>query len=221
MKYCVTTVAAASMVLGLTAMVNAQAPAPAQPAQTTKPAPAGPLPVTQTTMPTWEASAGYQYLWVKPDSPEGSTEDSSSSSFPFGLAVDGSRNFGALGIVAEGGWSFKTEGEDPNDVTLNFWHVAGGVRWTKRSNPKVWPYVQGLVGAEIQSTSGDVGGIDIGDTTTHLMVQPGGGVTFVVGDGWGIFAAADYRRVFMDEEEFGVSGTNGFRVFAGFRMILD
>jgi hypothetical protein len=169
-------------------------------------------------MPTWETSAGYQYLWVKADSPddtEGTTDDSGTS-FPFGLAVDGVRNFGAFGIVAEGGWSFKTEGEDPDDFVLNVWHAAGGFRWTSRSNPKIWPYFQALVGAEILHTSaGD------GDTSTNLMVQPGGGVTFVVGDGWGIFAAADYRRVFMDEETDGISGTNGVRVFAGFRMILD
>jgi hypothetical protein len=43
----------------------------------------------------------------------------------------------------------------------------------------------------------------------------------VSGDGWGIFTQVDYRRVFLDEEEFLASGRNDVRVFLGARMILD
>ena len=53
------------------------------------------------------------------------------------------------------------------------------------------------------------------------LLQPGGGVNFVLGDGWGIFGAADWRRVFLDEETDGSSGLNQVRVFVGVRMILD
>ena len=47
-------------------------------------------------------------------------------------------------------------------------------------------------------------------------------VTFVAGDGWGIFAQADYRRTFFEEaDDADPSINNGFRLFIGARMILD
>ena len=197
MKKCVLTLAAAAAVLfGTTSPASAQ---------------------STTKMPTFELSAGYQ--WLK------STGDVDQS-FPFGLAVDGVRNFGALGIVAEGGWSMDSDDEAPNDLMFNFFHVGGGIRYTARKHPRLWPYAQVIVGAAIDHTSGDIGGIDVGDiltetTNTHFMVQPGGGVNWVAGDGWGIFGAVDYRRVFLDEETDGSSGLNQVRVFVGVRMILD
>jgi hypothetical protein len=36
-----------------------------------------------------------------------------------------------------------------------------------------------------------------------------------------VVLAADYRRVFLDEEEDGESGENQFRFFAGIRLLLD
>ena len=53
------------------------------------------------------------------------------------------------------------------------------------------------------------------------MLQPGVGVHFIAGDGWGIVTQVDYRRVFLDEDESGDSGENSFRVFAGVRLLLD
>jgi hypothetical protein len=168
-------------------------------------------------------SGGYQWLYVDSSAPEPTNPiapaEDEGTQFPFGLAVDGSRNFGAFGIVAEGGWSIRSEGDDPDDILFNFWHAGGGVRWTSRRNVTIWPYVQVLGGVAVQNTSGDIAGLDIGDTKAYPMIQPGGGVTFVVGDGWGIFGAGDYRRVFVDEEDG--SALNEFRVFVGFRMILD
>lgn len=223
MKYCVTTLAAASMVLGLTAMASAQAPAPAQPAQTTKPAPPGPLPVTQTTMPTWEFSAGYQYLFTT--SSETAVE---SEQYPYGLMIDGARNWGAYGLVGEAGWSFRTEDIASDKINFNLFHVAVGGRWSLRNNQKFWPYVQVLVGYAAHNFDGEVGGVDLGDTTGHMIVQPGGGVTWVVGDGWGIVGAVDYRRLFFNDTETldpiiaGIDqGINQVRVFGGVRMILD
>jgi len=192
MKKCALTLAAAAAILfGTTAPASAQ---------------------STTKMPTFELSAGYQ--WLK------STGDVDQS-FPFGLAVDGVRNFGALGIVAEGSWSMDSEGDSPDDIKFNVFGAQGGVRWTLRRHARVWPYGQLLAGAGIFHTSGDIGGVDQGDTSTHFTLQPGAGVNFVVGDGWGLVGAVDYRRVFLDEETDGSSGLNQVRVFVGVRMILD
>lgn len=224
MKYCVKTLAAASMVLGLTTMVSAQAPAPPAPAPAqAKPAPAGPLPVTQTTMPTWEFSAGYQYLFRA--SSETAVE---SDQFPYGLMIDGARNWGAFGLVGELGWSYRTEGHSPDQTSFNMFHGAIGGRWSLRASQKFWPYFQVLVGGVAHNFDGERGGVDFGEVTTHMIVQPGGGFTWVVGDGWGIVVAADYRRLFLGDSETldpfiaGLDqGVNQVRVFGGFRMILD
>ena len=53
------------------------------------------------------------------------------------------------------------------------------------------------------------------------MAQGGGGITFVTGDGWGLFLDAAYRRVVLDEEEDFTSGRNDVRAVFGVRMILD
>src|SRR3712207_8800612 len=45
-------------------------------------------------------------------------------------------------------------------------------------------------------------GIDESGTDTHFMIQPGVGVNINAGDGWGVVVAGDYRRVFLDEDEF-------------------
>jgi hypothetical protein len=50
------------------------------------------------------------------------------------------------------------------------------------------------------------------------MVQPGGGVTVVVGDRWSLLGAVDYRWVLLDEDTEGESGLNEVRVFAGVRL---
>jgi hypothetical protein len=78
---------------------------------------------------------------------------------------------------------------------------------------RAWPFAQVLVGAELVRSGGE------GDT--HLMIQPGGGVNINAGDGWGVVIGADYRRTFLDEDAFGESGRNAFRVVAGIRVLLD
>src|SRR5688500_10096731 len=52
---------------------------------------------TTTEIPTYELSAGYQFLHL-PD-----------QNFPFGLAIDGARHYGPLGLVAEVGWSRRSD----------------------------------------------------------------------------------------------------------------
>lgn len=180
-----------------------------------------------TNMPSFELAAGYQLLRAG-ELCDGDSEGCDGATFPLGAAVDAvwNRNGGPFGIVAEGGWSRYSEDFDfpPSgeiSSSINLYHLAGGVRFTGRSKPTFWPYGQVLAGALIQHASQDGTGIDFSDTTTNLMIQPGVGATFVAGDGWGIFGQVDYRRVFLDEDETGVSGRNDIRVFIGARMILD
>jgi hypothetical protein len=156
-------------------------------------------------MPTWETSAGYQLLHV-PD-----------QTFPFGLNVDGARNFGPWGIAAEAGWSF----DKSDDVTYNVFNFGAGPRWTARSKASIWPFAQVLAGLVYSRASTDVVGLNLSDSTTRFMLQPGAGAVFLAGDGWGIVGQVDYRRVFLDEDKDGESGQNDFRVFVGVRFILD
>jgi outer membrane protein with beta-barrel domain len=169
-----------------------------------------------TSSPSYELSAGYQFLHL----PE--------TNFPFGLGIDGAMHFGRLGLVAEGGWARHSSSDDDptiggGDFTANMWHVAAGPRFTGFSNRPLWPYGQVLAGLAILHASLDLDDFeDDSETETAFMVQPGFGVTFVAGDGWGIFAQADYRRTFFDEEDDAdPSINNGFRIFIGARMILD
>jgi hypothetical protein len=166
-------------------------------------------PALAATIPRFEISAGYQLLLVT---------DEPGSMFPSGLAVDAAANVGAFAFVAEGGWSFRSEGNEPDDVRFDFWHAGAGPRWTMRKHPRVWPYAQALVGATFHVTSGHIAGTDQSDRTAHLMVQPGGGVTVVVGDRWSLLGAVDYRWVLLDEDTEGESGLNEVRVLAGVRL---
>lgn len=165
-----------------------------------------------TSSPSYELSAGYQFLHL-PD-----------MNFPFGLGIDGAMHFGRLGLVAEGGWALHAEEDDVADIdfTTNMWHLAAGARFTGFGPRPLWPYAQVLVGAAIAHASVDRPIDDDSETETAFMVQPGFGVTFVAGDGWGLFAQADFRRTFFDEpDDVEDSINNQFRLFIGARMILD
>jgi len=158
-----------------------------------------------TTMPTWDLSAAYQAL------------HSQDNTLPYGLNLDGARNFGPLSAVAELGWNYDREdtieGGTSNLNTINF---AGGPRWTVRSRGAMWPFVQVLAGGLWARSSADAFAVSASSSETHFMLQPGGGVVFVAGDGWGILGQVDYRRVFVPDQ-----GVNQFRGMVGFRMILD
>ncbi|HVH26740.1 MAG TPA: outer membrane beta-barrel protein [Vicinamibacterales bacterium] len=160
--------------------------------------------------PTYELSAGYQFTHI------------TDQSFPIGFAVDAARNWGNLGLVAEGGWAFDS-GSDEFDVDESFtlWHLAAGARVSGRQNPRVTPFGQILAGWLQARANVEVAGIDISDSTNHFMFQPGGGVSFQAGDGWSIVGSIDYRRVFIDEDDDDGSGENQFRIFFGARMLLD
>ena len=185
------------------------------------------VPSTGTTnRPTYEFSLGYQWLRTGEfcaafDASDCSDEDP--QEFPAGVIVDAVRNFGAFGIVGEAGWSRSEEtggaaGADRLETDL--FHAGAGVRFTGRFK-RFWPYAQGIGGIVYNRFDGIVGGLDFVDTRTRWMAQGGGGVTFVVGDGWGLFIDGMYRRMFLDEDEDFTSGRNDIRIAGGFRLILD
>jgi hypothetical protein len=131
--------------------------------------------------------------------------------FPFGLNFDGAINTNkAFGVVGEVGWTTK----NIDDERVHLWTFAAGPRFNSRPmGGKVWPFGQVLVGAELARAGGE--------SDTNLMIQPGAGVNISAGDGWGFVIGADYRRTFLNEDDFGESGRNAFRVTAGIRVLLD
>ncbi|HKT80390.1 MAG TPA: hypothetical protein VJP86_09220 [Vicinamibacterales bacterium] len=210
-KTLATTIASFALVGLIATTASAQTPPPF----TQRVPPAGPTPAMTagtTHVPSYELSAGYQILNV-PD-----------QTFPFGLNVDGAKNFGALGLVAEIGWALDKSSDETlgEDVTSQVWNFGAGPRYTARpANSSIWPFAQVIVGGAYLRNSVDVGSVSVTNSATKFMIQPGGGAVILAGDGWGIVGQVDYRRVFLDEAEDGDSGENDFRVFIGFRMILD
>jgi hypothetical protein len=159
----------------------------------------------------FEVSGGYQALFVT---------DDPGTTFPSGIAVDVALNAGAFGFVAEGGWSGRSENHGADAVEFDFWHTGAGVRWTRWIHPRFRPYGQFLLGAAFHDVSGSVGGLDQSDRTAHFMLQPGGGVNFVLNRRFGIFGAVDYRLVLLDDDTEGDSALNEFRVLVGVRLGL-
>lgn len=180
-----------------------------------------------TNRPTWEFSLAYQFLrtgqFCAAFDASDCTEDNPKE-FPIGFFIDGARNFGGVfGLVVEAGLSHdKESGDSPFDdfLTSDIFHAGAGVRIGGRPG-RVWPYAQVIGGVAVSDFDGQVAGRPFNDTRTRVMAQGGGGITFVVGDGWGIFLDGAYRRMFLDEEEDFTSGRNDVRAAIGFRMILD
>jgi hypothetical protein len=172
-----------------------------------KPAQPGPYPPPAPPYPRFEVTGTYQVLTVKLPG----CETDCTEVFPFGLNLDGAINTSkSFGIAGEVGWATKSI----DDERLHIWNIGAGPRFNGRPmGGRVWPFAQVIVGAEMVRASGE--------SDTHLMIQPGGGVNVNAGDGWGVVIGADYRRTFLDEEEFGESGRNAFRVLAGIRVLLD
>jgi opacity protein-like surface antigen len=199
--------ATAALLLTISAPAVAQTPTPTpapRPA-TTQATP----PATTSAFPTFEVSGGYQLLHA-PD-----------QTFPFGLNVDGTWNAGPMfGMVGEIGWAFDSEDVDDVDVNLHAWNFGVGPRATLRSG-SIWPYAQVLVGGLHARASADIDGNDVDESETRFMLQPGAGVSAMLGDGWGVVGAIDYRRVFLDEDEDGESGENEFRIYLGVKLFLD
>ena len=191
---------------------------------------------TTTTTPTFELSAGYQFLRTG----EVCTDDSvvqvcapPEQNFPFGIVVDAARNFGRFAIAGEAGWSYKGDEQSflddgvtvDEDLKFNTWHIGAGPRFNFGGD-QFRPFVQVLAGIIQDRVNSDL----LGDSSnTSFMLQPGVGGTWVLGDGWGVVGQVDYRRVFLGDEEVDdddldldlSTGRNDFRIFIGIRMILD
>jgi len=187
---------------------------------------------TASDRPTFELGLGYQVVRAGEICFDEDEEDcGSSQTFPLGFAVDGVRNFGALGVVGEVGWSRHSDdlsiALDQASLSQNAFHYAGGLRSTGHNAGRAWAYGQILAGAITTRSSIEFDDSQVddllggSDTTTKFMIQPGIGVTIVGGDGWGVFGQVDYRRIFLDEDEDGASGRNDVRGFFGLRVILD
>jgi hypothetical protein len=179
-----------------------------------------------TTRPTYEFSLGYQYLHTGAFCAAFDSSDcleDKGNDFPFGLVADGVRNWGALGLVGEVGWSRRDD--SPSDafadqLTTDHVHYGAGLRFTARPH-RIWPYAQIIGGGLTSRFDGQVGSAPFQDTRSRVMIQASGGVTFVVGDGWGIFVDGGWRRIFLEQDEDFQTGRNDARGVVGFRMILD
>jgi hypothetical protein len=214
-----------------------------QPAPTTQPAQSQAAPAQTPAVsqspgttgtaenPTFEVGLGYQFLragglcFDDDDDANGDDDCGESRSYPLGFAFDGVRNFGAVGLVGELGWSrdsedFSFDG-DSGTVSDNLFTYGAGVRVTGHGAGRFWPYGQILLGGVTSRVSAEFDDDSESESRTRFMLQPGVGATVVAGDGWGIFGQVDYRRIFLDEDEDGSSGRNDIRVFVGFRWILD
>ena len=169
------------------------------------------------TVPKFEFSGGYQLYRVGQVCDSGAITQTCTANrtFPLGFAFDVARNFGSIGIVGEGGWSSDAE----DDLDFKTWHLAGGARWTSRRLEKLWPYGHFLLGMVQDRVSGSFQGADVDRSATNFMVQPGAGVTYVLGAGWGVTGQIDYRRVFLNSDEELSSGRNDFRMFIGVRLM--
>jgi hypothetical protein len=163
---------------------------------------------TPGTPSTFEVAGAYQALFVT---------DDPGTTFPSGFAVDLAIGSGAIGFVAEGGWSGRSESHGADDVHFDFWHAGVGLRWSRSVNARLRPYAQLLLGVAFHDVSGSIAGFGQSDTTANFMWQPGGGVNVSLGPRFWIFGAADYRRVSLDEDTEGDSALNELRLLVGVR----
>jgi hypothetical protein len=140
----------------------------------------------------------YQYLRI--------SSDGNSTSIPAGFALGVAAPLpGPLQAVVDFGWSRKSFTGASTTATS----IGAGLRYAL-TVPGVSPYVQGVVGAEIDRASASNLSLDITSTDSHFMVQPGAGLMFGTGI-WNGFVEADYRRVVVSG-----AGDNDFVFRAGF-----
>jgi hypothetical protein len=91
----------------------------------------------------------------------------------------------------------------------------GGVRVAARTNPKVVPFGQVLLGAArlsggVTASGPEVSVIAATDADTEFALQIGGGVNLMTSGHFGVRLGADYRRIFISD-----GGENEFRLVAG------
>jgi hypothetical protein len=157
--------------------------------------------------PTVEVSGRYQAL----------DDRSINERFPAGWNADVAVNIdGAWGVVAEVGGAYRSDADLAIDLTV--FTFAGGSRWSGWRASRVAPFAQLLLGLARLGSRADIPGGEIGVSQTKLMLQPSGGVTIAVGQGWGITSQVGYRRIFLDGDHDGDTGFNELIVSAGVRF---
>jgi hypothetical protein len=101
------------------------------------------------------------------------------------------------------------------DVDLSVNTFSGGARWWAWRGRQIAPFLQLLTGTTRAGARAEILSRRIGESSTHLMLQPGGGVNLRVHDSFGVVGRLDYRRVFLDDDQEADSGENHFRVVFG------
>lgn len=166
---------------------------------------ARPVAAQSAEIPKVEVSFGYQVLFVP------------NETFPLGLNFDVAKSIGrsGLGFVAEAGFSHDEQNEPGITGTLRFVNFGAGFRVSGRANPRVTPFVQVLAGGVHTNADRTVAGVNISDSDTAFMLQPGGGLSIGAGGAWSAVVQADYRYAFFKEE-----GDSEFRIVVGARVSI-
>lgn len=114
------------------------------------------------------------------------------ANFPFGWNFTFARNFSSsLGLVGEVGASYKSElGAD-----LTVWDFLGGLRFSRRGDGPVTPYVEALGGLARATLS--VGALSLSGNDPAF--QGGGGVDLRIRENLAARVGVDYRAIFGDE----------------------
>jgi hypothetical protein len=157
---------------------------------------------------TTEVSAGYQFTRT------------SDLNLPAGWYVDVAGNVAPMfAVVGEVSGSYKSEtiavGTSSVDATVRLHTFMGGVRVAARSNPKVVPFGQVLLGAArlsggVTASGPAVSVLAASDADTEFALQVGGGVNLMTSGSFGVRLGADYRRIFISG-----GGENEFRLGVG------
>lgn len=126
---------------------------------------------------------------------------------------------GAWGLAAEASGAYRTDRDQDLgvDVRLSVHTLGIGVRWSGRGPANIVPFLQVLGGVARATAHARPFDTDVGETSTQLMLQPGAGLDVSLSDILGLVGQADYRRVFIDEDQ-GESGAHQFRLFVGVRV---
>jgi Outer membrane protein beta-barrel domain len=157
---------------------------------------------------TTALSAGYQFTRT-PD-----------LNLPPGWYVDVAGNVAPMfAVVGEVSGAYKSEtiavGTSSVDATVRLHTFMGGVRVAARTNPKLVPFGQVLLGAARLSGGVTASGpatsvLAASDADTEFALQIGGGVNLMTLGNVGVRLGADYRRIFISD-----GGENEFRLVAG------
>nr|ALS90081.1 outer membrane protein beta-barrel domain protein [uncultured bacterium] len=146
---------------------------------------------------------------------------SQDQTFTVGWNVDVAANMGnILGIVAEVGGVHKSESAPLISTKTTILNLGAGPRLNMRAGSIVL-FAQ-VVGGMLRNQSRVVAeDFDVSGSRTRWMLQPGAGVTLMLGKHWGISGELDYRRVFLRLSEDGKEKDDEIRALIGLRFGFD